>query len=359
MKSILKLQLANEDSRTFFLFLRQEINKSMSIDFRTRVEIPSGMPSICYADRMLMLGSCFAENIGNLFAGYKFCVDINPFGILYNPSSISGALWRLLEGKNFQRADLFYFQNSWHSFMHHGSFSAGTVEEALEKMNRRFEKACREIVSLDWLMLTWGTSYVYKLKESGMIVSNCHKLPENHFERSHLSVENVVETYIPLIRALKERNPRLKCLLTVSPIRHVREGLHANQLSKATLLLAAECLQQSFPESVFYFPSYEIVVDELRDYRFYADDMVHPSSLAVSYLWECFSRAFFGNDTLRVLAEVGTIQRDLSHKPFFPESEAYKNFLGQIVLKIKQLSEKYTYLDFQNELELCRMRLKK
>jgi len=331
----------------------------MAMDFRTRVEIFSGVPSICYTDRILMLGSCFAENMGALFAGHKFCVDINPFGILYNPSSISEALWRLLEGKNFQRTDLFYFQDSWHSFMHHSSYSAGVAEEALEKMNGRFEKACKEITSLDWLMLTWGTSYVYQLKESGAIVSNCHKLPENHFKRFRLSVENVVEAYIPLIHALKKRNPRLKCLLTVSPIRHIRDGLHANQLSKATLLLAVERLQQSFPESVFYFPSYEIVVDELRDYRFYADDMVHPSSLTVNYLWECFGRVFFTDDTYRVLADVEAVQRDLSHKPFRPDSEAYKSFLEQIVLKIKQLNEKYPYLDFQNELELCRIRLKK
>lgn len=329
------------------------------MDFRTRVEVHPGMPSIGYADRILMLGSCFAENVGALFAGYKFCVDINPFGILYNPRSISEALWRLLEGKEFRQADLFCFQESWHSFMHHGSFSAGTVEEALKKINGRFEKARKEIDSLDWLMLTWGTSYVYRLKESGAIVSNCHKLPENHFERSRLSVEDVVETYVPLIRALKKRNPRLKCLFTVSPIRHIRDGLHANQLSKAVLLLAVERLQQSFPESVFYFPSYEIVVDELRDYRFYADDMVHPSSLAVDYLWECFGRTFFTDDTFRVLAEVEAIARDVSHKPFHPESEAYKCFLGKIVLKIKQLNEKYPYLDFQNELELCRIRLKR
>ncbi len=329
------------------------------MDFRTRVELPSDIPSVSYADKMMMLGSCFAENMGALFSEKKFCVDINPFGILYNPSSISEALWKLLNGEPYCQDDLFFYQESWHSFMHHGSFSAHTAEEALEKMNKRFGEAQDVLPYLDWLMLTLGTSYVYVSKESGKVVSNCHKLPESHFERRRLSVEEIVEAYTPLIQALRTLNPKLKMLLTVSPIRHLRDGLHANQLSKSVLLLAIERLQQAFPECVFYFPSYEILIDELRDYRFYADDMSHPSSLSISYLWECFSQTFFSEATMQTMAEVEAIRRDLSHKPFRPESEAYKNFLGQIVLKIKRLKEKYPYLDFQNELELCRIRLKK
>lgn len=329
------------------------------MDFRTRVELPSGIPSVSYADKMMMLGSCFAENMGALFSEKKFCVDINPFGILYNPSSISEALWKLLNGEPYCQDDLFFYQESWHSFMHHGSFSAHTAEEALEKMNKRFGEAHDVLPRLDWLMLTFGTSYVYVSKESGKVVSNCHKLPESHFKRRRLSVEEIVEVYTPLIQALRTLNPKLKILLTVSPIRHLRDGLHANQLSKSVLLLAIERLQQAFPECVFYFPSYEILIDELRDYRFYADDMSHPSSLSISYLWECFSQTFFSEATMQTMAEVEAIRRDLSHKPFRPESEAYKNFLGQIVLKIKRLKEKYPYLDFQNELELCRIRLKK
>lgn len=329
------------------------------MDFRTRVELPSDIPSVSYADKMMMLGSCFAENMGALFSEKKFCVDINPFGILYNPSSISEALWKLLNGESYCQDDLFFYQESWHSFMHHGSFSDHTAEEALEKMNKRFGEAQDVLPYLDWLMLTFGTSYVYVSKESGKVVSNCHKLPESHFERRRLSVEEIVETYTPLIQALRTLNPKLKMLLTVSPIRHLRDGLHANQLSKSVLLLAIERLQQAFPECVFYFPSYEILIDELRDYRFYADDMSHPSFLSISYLWECFSQTFFSEATMQTMAEVEAIRRDLSHKPFRPESEAYKNFLGQIVLKIKRLKEKYPYLDFQNELELCRIRLKK
>ena len=153
------------------------------------------------------------------------------------------------------------------------------------------------------------------------------------------------------------RNSHLKVLFTVSPIRHIRDGMHANQLSKSTLLLAIDRLQQLFPDHVFYFPSYEIVLDELRDYRYYADDMLHPSPLAVRYLWERFSEAFFSAETKQVITAIEDITKDLSHKPFHPESEAYQRFLGQIVLKIERLIGKYPYLDFQKETELCHIRL--
>ena len=206
-------------------------------------------------------------------------------------------------------------------------------------------------------MLTFGTAYVYEQKETGKVVSNCHKLPENKFNRRLLSVEEIVEDYTALITEMAARNPELKWLFTVSPIRHIRDGMHANQLSKSTLLLAIDRLQQLFPERVFYFPSYEIILDELRDYRFYADDMLHPSPLAIRYLWERFSETFFSSETKQVIVAVQDIHRDLAHKPFHPESEAYQRFLGQIVLKIERLIGKYPYLDFQKETELCHMRL--
>ena len=170
-------------------------------------------------------------------------------------------------------------------------------------------------------------------------------------------IEEIVEDYTALITEMAARNPELKWLFTVSPIRHIRDGMHANQLSKSTLLLAIDRLQQLFPERVFYFPSYEIILDELRDYRFYADDMLHPSPLAIRYLWERFSETFFSPETKQVIVAVQDIRRDLAHKPFHPESEAYQRFLGQIVLKIERLIGKYPYLDFQKETELCHMRL--
>lgn len=327
------------------------------MEFRTLIDLPVGLPPITHAGRILLMGSCFAENIGLRLAEAKFQIDVNPFGILYNPFSISAVLVEILKGKEYKEEDLFFYKDLWHSPMHHGSFSASTSEETLRNINHRLHQARRSIQELDWLILTFGTAYVYEQKETGRVVSNCHKLPENHFNRRLLSVDEIVSEYTSLITSMAARNPKLKILFTVSPIRHIRDGMHANQLSKSTLLLAIDRLQQLFPDCVFYFPSYEIVLDELRDYRFYADDMLHPSPLAIIYLWNRFSETFFAAETKDVISSVEDIGKDLAHKPFHPESEAYQRFLGQIVLKIERLNGKYPYLDFQKETELCHIRL--
>ncbi len=329
-----------------------------NIEFRTVVGLPKSLPAITYEGRVLMLGSCFAENIGALLTARKFRLDMNPFGILYNPMSVSEALKTIASGYNYTETDLFFYKENWHSPMHHGSFSASTQEAALHNINTRIISAHQTYPELDWLMLTWGTAYVYEQKKTGKIVGNCHKLPEDQFIRRRLTVEEIVTEYTSLLTGMIMRNDRLKILLTVSPIRHVRDGMPDNQLSKATLLLAIEHLKLLFPDKVFYFPSYEIVIDELRDYRFYADDMLHPSTLAIRYLWERFSETFFSSQTKQLMAEVEEIERDLAHKPFHPESEAYQRFLEQIVLKIERLGTKCPYLEFQKEIELCHMRLK-
>ena len=327
------------------------------MNFSTPVELPSDLPRFTQADELLLMGSCFATNIGALLADARFRPDVNPFGVLYNPLSVSTALRELVTGRLYKEEDLFFFRECWHSPMHHGSFSAFTPEETLHAINSRLHHAYKKLPELNWLMVTMGTAYVYKQKESGQVVANCHQLPESHFLRYRLSVEEIVEDYTALITEMAARNPELKWLFTVSPIRHIRDGMHANQLSKSTLLLAIDRLQQLFPERVFYFPSYEIILDELRDYRFYADDMLHPSPLAIRYLWERFSETFFSPETKQVIVAVQDIRRDLAHKPFHPESEAYQRFLGQIVLKIERLIGKYPYLDFQKETELCHIRL--
>lgn len=327
------------------------------MNFQTSVELPVGLPPIRHTDHILLMGSCFAENIGALLSDAKFQLELNPFGILYNPLSISSALREIATKKEYMEKDLFAYRGLWHSPMHHGFFSASTPEETLQHINMRLQQAHQTLQKLDWLMLTFGTAYIYEQKETGKVVSNCHKLPENSFNRRLLPVDEIVDEYTSLITGLAARNPNLKILFTVSPIRHIRDGMHANQLSKSTLLLAIDRLQQLFPQHVFYFPSYEIVLDELRDYRFYADDMLHPSPLAIHYLWKRFSETFFSADTKQVMEEVEDIRRDLAHKPFHPASEAYQRFLGQIVLKIERLIGKYPYLDFQKETELCHMRL--
>ena len=329
------------------------------MNFFTSVDIPADLPRLTHRDHLLLMGSCFATNMGVRLADAKFPCLLNPYGVLYNPLSISTAIREALDGKVYAEADLYEHEGLWHSPMHHGDFSASTAEETLECINGRLGEMRAWLSELDCLMLTWGSAWVYEDRQIGRIVGNCHKLPERCFNRRRLSVDEIVEDYVDLIGVLRGIRPKLKILFTVSPIRHIRDGLHDNQLSKATLLLTIDALKARFPQSVFYFPAYEIVLDELRDYRFYASDMVHPSEVAVDYVWERFCASCLTEESMRVMDECEKIRKALEHKPFRPESEGYKSFLEQIVLKINRLKEKYPYLDFEKEIKLCHIRLNK
>ena len=326
------------------------------MELYTTVEPLRGFPSLSHSHRLMLMGSCFASHIGAKLAEAKFRCDIHPYGVLYNPASIATALSELLEGKRYTPADLYEQRGLWHSPMHHSDFSAPTPDEALERINRRLQQAREALPATDFLLLTWGTAYVYREREGGRIVGNCHQRPERDFVRERLEVDDIVETYNRLLATLWERNPQLQVILTVSPIRHRRDGLHANQLSKSVLLLAADRLCQAYEGRVHYFPAYELLMDELRDYRFYADDLVHPSATAIGWVWERFIQSCFSAETRQVAEECLEIAKALAHKPFRPEGEAYKRFLAQIVLKIERLNEKYPYLVFEKELEICRTR---
>ena len=339
------------------------------------MELPKGEAEIRHQDKIMLFGSCFAENIGRRLVENKFRCDVNPYGILYNPYSIIRALTEIKECRTYTKEDLFEADGIWHSWMHHSSFSAPTAEECLANINGRIVRAHEELKQADWLLITWGTAYYYKLKETGKVVANCHKQPDRLFHRYAADVDYLSNDFGFMLEDLLRINPNLKVLFTVSPIRHAKDGMHANQLSKATLLLALEDMVEkkfedeelmeegfmdvelSLYKHCHYFPAYEIMLDELRDYRFYADDMLHPSTLAVDYLWECFSECCFSDGTRRTLKEWAEIRRGLEHRPFDASSEAYRNFLTQIVLKIERMKEKLPYLDVQNELELCQARL--
>ena len=327
------------------------------MNFRTQVELPEKEAEIGYSHRLMLLGSCFTENIGKLLEENKFSCDVNPFGVLYNPLSIAKALYRLMEGGNYLESDLFTVGGLWHSWMHHSSFSALEVQTCLDGINTRLNHSSSFLKGCDWLVVTWGTAYVYRRKDTGEVVGNCHKQPDKLFTREKLGIDEIVLGWKELLDNLKVVNPRLKVMLTVSPIRHAKDGMHGNQLSKSTLLLAADELCKQYANCT-YFPSYEIMMDELRDYRFYADDMLHPSKLAIEYIWECFEKTYFSDATMKTMREWQDIRKGLAHKPFNPESEAYRKFLSQIVLKIDQLKEKFPNFDVQKELEQCKTRLK-
>ena len=226
---------------------------------QTLVERPARCPSIGYAHRLMLLGSCFAAHIGARLQDARFRCDVNPYGVLYNPLSISVALREMLAGKVYAEGDLYPHQGLWHSPMHHGDFSAATLGEALQRINDRLACASAALPALDFLLLTWGTAWVYEDRGTGRVAGNCHKRPEACFRRRRLTVDEVAEDMVSLLSALWQHNDALQVVLTVSPIRHVRDGLHDNQLSKSTLLLAAEQVCAAFPGRVFYFPAYELL----------------------------------------------------------------------------------------------------
>lgn len=309
------------------------------MDFRTQVKPEKVSFTFSHTTPIVLLGSCFAENIGEKLADHFFPIDINPFGTLYNPASVAEGLRMLVSGRQLQTSDLFRHEGAFHSFTHHSRFSAATEEACLRKINERLQSSAITLREAERLVVTFGTAWVYKLKSDGRIVGNCHKLPDNMFERLRLSVDEIVADWHNLIETLHQNNPSLKILFTVSPVRHWKDGANGNQLSKATLLLAIDELRRLYPDYVAYFPAYEIMMDELRDYRFYADDMLHPSTLAVDYIWETFSNTYLASESRKLLKELAGIRRALNHKPFNPENEPYRAFLKQTIEKAESLDK--------------------
>lgn len=317
------------------------------MEFRTEVNIRPSENRISYGSGILFAGSCFTENIGSRMQELRFRVDLNPFGINYNPSSLSRNLWALLKGKQYTQNDLHEANEKWFSFDHHSQFSAVDPDTCLDNINKRIRHSRDRLSGTDYLLLTWGTAWVYVLKESATIVSNCHKLPADNFSRHLLSVNQVVDTYTKLFAGLISKMPGIKVILTVSPVRHWKDGPVLNTVSKSTLLLAAHRLTEMFSYCE-YFPAYEIAMDDLRDYRFYGDDLVHPSQQMIQYIWEKFSDSYFDEQTLELMAEIGKLNAARKHRPFDPASEKYRQFCKKQLHKAERLMADHPGLDLTN-----------
>ena len=288
---------------------------------QTTVDIKPSEWKIGYGDKILMLGSCFSDEIGRQMEERKMAVTCNPFGTLYNPLSIAQAIQSSAVSP---QPSVVYYDGLWHSMAHHGSFSRATREETEKAVKESIEAMQRALDEATVVIVTFGTAWVYELRGDGLpvtgygVVGNCHKMPENWFRRRRLTVEEIVEAWQPILA----QYPDKRWLFTVSPIRHVRDGLHENQLSKATLLMAVEELiaksqepRAKSQDRISYFPSYEIMLDELRDYRFYADDLVHPSSLAVEYIWERFCETFCTPQTINAMRIAHKEWKFAHHRP--------------------------------------------
>ena len=321
--------------------------------FRTDVSITKPSWGIRHSDKLLLLGSCFADNMGERLERAGFTSMVNPFGTLYNPASIAEVLTRLLDERLFSPEEMQPFgAEGWGSWVSHSLLSCPTKEQALELLNQRFKEAGQQLRRTDVLILTFGSAWVYRLMETDEIVANCHHEPSSRFVRERLEVNDIVALWRPLMERLHALNPAMHILFTVSPIRHLRDGAHANQLSKATLLLAMEALTASDKETA-YFPAYEIMLDELRDYRFYADDMIHPSSMAIDYLWERFGDTFFDASTRVAAARIEEVTKAVGHRPLHPDSEDYRRFIRQTLLKIEDIQKEFPYFDAENLIDQC------
>lgn len=296
---------------------------------------------ISYANRLFFIGSCFSLEVGSYMRQAGFRAEINPFGIMYNPLSIGRCIGRLLDATPYAADELFEYDGLFHSFDHHGVFSHAKRGETLQHINDRLRTGREALFGSDRLFFTWGTAFVYNSIHDNKVVANCHKLPERLFRRHMVSIDDLLAVWIPLMERLTTSYPERKIILTVSPVRHLRDGAVGNQQSKATLVLFCKALTEHFPEHLYYFPAYEIMMDELRDYRYYADDMTHPSALAVSIIRERFTDLFVGKEHREAMEACLKLRRRMAHRPLHPDSPDAMLFEEQTQTLISALLRKY------------------
>ena len=302
------------------------------MNLQTEIKINPLEQTIHYADGLLFLGSCFADEVGALCRGLGFDALVNPFGVLYNPASIVQSVKRLNSGKPFCHDDVIRVgEGQCCTFSHNTAFWNTTEEALLQQVNQSLAEAHAHFLDSKWVVISLGTSWVFRNKETQEVVSNCHKLPAHQFERQFLSVEQSSQYFSEIV----QQHPQKQFIFTVSPLRHLKDGLHENQLSKAALLLAVDQVCKQF-ENAHYFPAYEILLDELRDYRFYKEDMVHPTEQAVRYIWERFVDFAVDPKEKSAMKAAAELKQMLQHRPLFPESEAFRRFE---LLKKQKISE--------------------
>ncbi len=302
---------------------------------RTEIDIEQFNEKIDYSSRIFTIGSCFAQRIGAAMSRAKFRSTVNPTGTLFNPMSVCSSIERLSTKRFVAEEELREGDLGWYHLDFHSSLSAPTKHQTLQQINHAIERGHEAIRSADWVVITLGTSWVYRSIESGELVANCHKLPARYFRRERISVAEIVER---LSKTIDNHLNNKNVILTVSPIRHIADGLSENSLSKATLRLAIDELEHTY-NNIVYFPSYEILIDDLRDYRFYAQDMVHPSDVAVEYIWELFCEAALSSKAKELMPRVMKVVKAREHRPINPTSDAHKLLCQAQLRAIDQLSQ--------------------
>lgn len=315
------------------------------MNFTTKIAIPKSNHPIQYTSKMVSLGSCFAENMAEKFDYFKFQNTVNPFGILFNPVSIETIVARSVNENWFTEKDVFFHNERWHCYDVHSDLSCENAAELLQNLNAILKSTNQQIAQATHVIITYGTAWVYQLKATNQVVANCHKVPQNQFEKELLSVETIEKSIQNTINLIQKVNPNCHFIFTISPVRHLKDGFVENQRSKAHLITALHASVYDFPTSN-YFPSFEIMMDELRDYRFYANDLLHPSQMAIDYIWEQFFQSQIDTNERATMQEVDSIQKALLHKPFHPNSESHQKFVSNLQQKIEALAQQYSNIKF-------------
>ncbi len=316
------------------------------MNFTTTIPIKKSSNPITYDSSIVSLGSCFAENMGDKFRYFKFQSVVNPFGIIFNPVSIENLVSRVVTNQKFTENDIFFHNDLWHCYEVHSELSHPDKEIFLANLNRLIESTHNQITKSSHIIITYGTSWVYRNKQSGKIVANCHKVPQSEFNKEILSVEIIEKSVQNLIDLIQKINPDCNFIFTVSPVRHIKDGFVENQRSKAHLITALHNVVTLSLSKCNYFPSYEIMMDELRDYRFYAEDMLHPSQTAIDYIWVRFFENYISEENFAAMEEVCSIQKGLAHQPFNPDSDSHQKFLRTLNEKIIKVKKKFPHFHF-------------
>lgn len=321
------------------------------MEFRTTVKTGENRSWLHHSDSVVLLGSCFSDNMGGKMHGALINALVNPMGTLYNPMSIASGVQRLIECRPMAGQELFMQSGVWNSYDFHSRYSLPDKLVTLDRMNQRIELGHKTLRQAQLLTITLGTAIVYRLRSTGQVVANCHKVPQHEFERRMASVPEMAQVLDGMLTALHQFNPNLRIIFTVSPIRHIADGLDVNSLSKASLRVAIQNAIVSHQEYCDYFPAYEIMLDDLRDYRFYTSDMVHPSDVAVEYIWQAFQATYLDDRSALAVARCERVHKRLQHRPMSANRETVERFNNDTTSVVRNLIKEYPYLSQNPELK--------
>ena len=310
------------------------------MNFRTNIQLQKERNQIDYSSKLLLIGSCFSENISKKLSYFKFNTSSNPFGILFNPKVIEKLITNAINEEEYTEKNIFQLNERWHCFDAHSDLSAVNKNELLKSLNTAIEQTHQQLKNATHIIITLGTAWVYRFIETDAIVGNCHKVPQKKFLKELLTVDEIVTSLESICALINDVNPKVNIIFTVSPVRHLKDGFVENAQSKAHLLTAIHQVIDK-RNKLCYFPSYEIMLDDLRDYRFYNSDMIHPNETAVNYIWEQFKHVWIHENTVSILKKVDAIQKGLAHKPFNPNSEQHQQFLADLDQKTQDLENNY------------------